>query len=478
MLQYRVVAATTLPKLKVADSRASIQPFPWDLNNGMDLFDDTKREAATTMLHEYSTAILVGRAGRADIIFADPKRTRSFLIPVDPEQADAAHKGKEQQLDVAKVAWALRARRPQALAIIAWGHRIFIWNPEMRALVGMLRGHGGRITSIAVHPTLPHIFATTSADCTTRIYDLNMHSADSTTAHPHWMGWAGSTTSSAAHGYDGEDAKGEGIGRCILTLTGGIYGGHAWDALGASFHPTLPLIATCGADHFVKIWRCVLSKDPSNEDKPLFSGRISTARIFSVAWISEDLLIAHAGATFMPRMSGSDRGTPECDQGDVQDQANSEPLEWDRTLPGSLEVIQWLGLERFFPGGRWDANTRSIASDFQLSSSYTTIARLALDEEKVANEWISNIGQQLGRQLFLVYPATAEVVLVDMTQMPPSTVLFDDERSKKRARVSDPKRLVKLVTHFVQRAVVAFAYSSIGELLILDDGGLLQRFRV
>jgi polycomb protein EED len=120
------------------------------------------------------------------------------------------------------------------------------------------------ITSIAVHPLAPEFFATTSRDFSTRIYNLTYPPVQ-VPNNPHWPPAPKGQQSFAgpAHGLHLNIKEGAGLGRCIIVLMGGRSGGHNAAVLGAvcvisticisrdltsfqAFHPTFPLIATCG----------------------------------------------------------------------------------------------------------------------------------------------------------------------------------------------------------------------------------------
>jgi WD40 repeat protein len=103
------------------------------------------------------------------------------------------------------------------------------------------------------------------------------------------------------------EVEGRGFGRCLAVLAGGRSGGHQAAVMGAvslsmdctfrsfvyiapqAFHDNCPLIATCGMDRTVKIWRLPIKLDDPNvftrEDKPIFSSsRIHKSCVLSVSW--------------------------------------------------------------------------------------------------------------------------------------------------------------------------------------------------
>lgn len=145
------------------------------------------------------------------------------------------------------------------------------------------------ITSIATHPLKPHLFATTSRDYTARIYNLDLPAElprydlearrRIPVPNPHWPPNNKPSLAGAAHGLhlDHSEKEGIGIGRCICVLMGGRSGGHQAAVLGAvgvltsvftkislnlvyqAFHPSLPIIATCGVNSHSSLNRHVCS---------------------------------------------------------------------------------------------------------------------------------------------------------------------------------------------------------------------------
>jgi polycomb protein EED len=176
------------------------------------------------------------------------------------------------------------------------------------------------VTSIAVHPTRPHIFCTTSRDNSARIYDLTLTPMEQPN-NPHWPPGTQPSLAGAAHGLHMNEREGSGLGRCIIVLMGGRSGGHQAAVLGAVcyyFHVRATLshdvlgvsssisyyrnmwgeqavrvLGLCCSsfspqlDRCVKIWaiRPVTSEQITREDKPLFStGRIHKSRVLSISW--------------------------------------------------------------------------------------------------------------------------------------------------------------------------------------------------
>ncbi|KAJ7092671.1 WD40-repeat-containing domain protein [Mycena epipterygia] len=345
--RFKLYRQMTLPGASGSVHRSgSIQLFPWTHESAAQIFNAKWRASDQwpSMVDEYLDAFVVGYGGRLHILHtSDEKRASSIAL----EGTDRANL---DQADTPQVAWALRSSHPfDPLVILADHRRIFVLNVRQKRVVAYIRGHGGHITSIAVHPTSPNIFATTSSDFTTRIYNLDL--VQKNRRHPVWPPWDGPFHASAAHGMDGSDAEGSGFGRCIQILVGGRSGGHTWDVLGAAFHPRLPLIATCGADRHVKIWRMLSSSNDIGEDKPLFSARITTSRVLSIAWLAEDVLLMHTATTCTPARMGPDEEEASFLE---EDDELKDP---NHIECGTINVFRWMGLKRFFPEGEINPNS-------------------------------------------------------------------------------------------------------------------------
>lgn len=151
-----------------------------------------------------------------------------------------------------------------------------------------------------------------------RIYNLDHPTVSQTPENPAWPPWNGPSLGSAAHGADGFDALGDGCGHCFQLLVGGRSGmcsaigltiltywmirrtrvgrvkrqlssspaAHSdlWSARSLIFSQLDSLVFQ--ADRHVKIWRILSDKSETlcRDDKPLFSARITTSRVLSIAW--------------------------------------------------------------------------------------------------------------------------------------------------------------------------------------------------
>lgn len=130
-----------------------------------------------------------------------------------------------------------------------------------------------RINALAVHPTDPRILASASSDFSVRLYDLtepvpdppdlNLLIEDPGPSEQHPWG-------APAFGMRAYEKEGDGRGCCFAVLVGQQSGGHLGGVLGVvsvlffllffyvyefgfgrscfneAFHPTLPMIVTCG----------------------------------------------------------------------------------------------------------------------------------------------------------------------------------------------------------------------------------------
>ncbi|KAH7913007.1 WD40-repeat-containing domain protein [Hygrophoropsis aurantiaca] len=343
----------------------SLALFPWipdslrDLWAG-DLNNDDLRDNWKAMIDQWSGTIAVGGSGKVRVFSANLSRTElSVKIPPRPNP-----RGVLEPVNVHAVAWALCQEIPlEPLLVLSGGSILHIVNVKKREFIGYLRGHGGDITSIAVHPIFVHLVCTTSRDFSTRIYDLTQ----SPCQQPNNLHWPLSKTPSlggAPHGLQASEPEGTGIGRCVAVLVGGPSGGHNAPVLGATFHPEYPLIATCGLDRAVKIWRLpdLSGERLVREDKPLFSSsRIHKARIISVSWLSTDVLVTHCSQALMRH----------------NDQAHEVYC-----IDGTIAVWQWLGFDRFFPPNQPVPARimRGCASDYQESSSFKLLSVIPIPQ--------------------------------------------------------------------------------------------------
>lgn len=226
---------------------ACVAPFPWDTNSLKSLWhgniDTPQLRPGWSQLMEEWTEAIAAFGDRKLIVITKDKRT--FCI--DIQERDSSD---EQAYSCC--AWGLSSKNPlEPLVIFNDSRLLHILNVRQRKVVGTLIGHGGPITSIVVHPTYPYIFCTTSRDFTTRIYDLTL-TPRQTPNNPLWPPGNKPSRGGAPAGLHSSEPEGrvDGVGRCVAILAGGRSGGHQAAVLNAAFHPTLPLLVTCGVSCF------------------------------------------------------------------------------------------------------------------------------------------------------------------------------------------------------------------------------------
>lgn len=349
------------------------------------------------MISDWTGALAIGTLDSLLVIPLSASRPRKGLSVSVPKQ--------EQNTPVMAVGWALPFEAPlEPLIVFSAGSIIYILNPVKGEIIGHLRGHGGPITSIVIHPTHPYLFCTTSRDFTTRIYDLTL-SPQQGPDNPCWPPSKVSSLGGAPHGLQASEPEGMGVGRCVSVLCGGPSGGHEAAVLSAAFHPTHPLIATCGLDRAVKIWN--FSASPSNglarEDKPLFSSsRIHKARVISVSWLSTDTLITHSAPALMRRRGRKD---------DIYYE------------DGTMTIFRWIGFDRFFPAGQEIGRVlRGCSSDYHESSSFTLISTSSLPQQT--------------RHVHVTQTFTGDYILA--LSLPDSVRLYNVANFHPRVIASDP----------------------------------------
>ncbi|KAG6898047.1 hypothetical protein C0992_006525 [Termitomyces sp. T32_za158] len=232
------------------------------------------------MINEFSDAIAVGSDHKVYVFFTrQSKNAVSYKVPLNDRD-------KVLPTDCIRVAWTLDRENPfEPLLLFSYLSLLYIYNVKKQGVQGYLRGHGGAITSIAVHPIHTNLFCTTSRDYSARIYDLTLKPQKlADLGNPHWPPGTVKSFAGAAHGLHMTEVEGEGngLGRCIIVLMGGRSGGHQAAVLSAAFNPDFPVIATCGLDRLVKIWHVPRASRETliREDKPLFSSsRIHKAHL-------------------------------------------------------------------------------------------------------------------------------------------------------------------------------------------------------
>ncbi|OCB86089.1 WD40 repeat-like protein [Sanghuangporus baumii] len=354
------------------DSLENIQPFRFEVKvsnyafslgtlwNGEFSSEPNKLAQWQKIFRKWSGVVAVGGGAKLRLFLSRPRQQYLPICEIEVPQM-------VEEADISCTAWCMVQNADEFWPLIAFSANslLYLYNVEKANYHGILRGHGGKITSLAVHPADPCILASTSYDQTCRIYDLTKR-ASGRIDNPHWPGQTRIALAGAPFGLRSNEPEGIDYGRCAAILVGGPSGGHVAPVLGAAFHPSFPVIATCGMDRAVKIWNLPeMSTDRiCREERPLFSSTaIHDAQILSISWMSKDMLLSSCGESLVRLWELSP--TPS---------------------PGTLVLWKWLGFDRFFPLDReaWSTVHRGCASDFQESSSYKVIAKYNLPSREAS----------------------------------------------------------------------------------------------
>ncbi|KAI9512920.1 WD40-repeat-containing domain protein [Russula earlei] len=253
--------------------------FPWNLTSLPSHHYGRSENGWRELIETYAGSVVVGNAEELFLVWAlQPGGRQRKQIRFNTEVPP-----------ITAVAWALSQGEDSldALLVIAVSRMVCVYSVGKGKVVGFLRGHGGSISSIAVHPQTPSHICTTSSDQTARIYDLD-RSPDPKfpQVNPFLVPGTGPSMAGAPHGIRSAEEEEWTKGLCIAILVGGRSGGHLAAVTCAAFHPTFPLIATGGMDRVVKIWRLHDYKGQIlREDKPLFSSSlIHRSSVASIVW--------------------------------------------------------------------------------------------------------------------------------------------------------------------------------------------------
>ncbi|KIJ21805.1 hypothetical protein PAXINDRAFT_5942 [Paxillus involutus ATCC 200175] len=331
----------------------SIAQFPWDHLSLQTLWAGEMnkpeiRDAWKIVTDQWSGTLVVGGSDTVAVVsYRHP--SNGFCVKVNDDGG---------QDNFRALAWALSNEAPlDPLIVCSRGRMLYVLDAKQKKVVGQLRGHGGEITAIVVHPSFPYLVCTCSRDFSARLYDLTMPPRERPN-NPHWPPSKLPSLGGAPHGLQASEPEGVGIGRCVAVLCGGPSGGHDAAVLNAAFHPTYPLLATCGLDRAVKIWRLpkMSSDKMAREDKPLFSStRIHQARVMTISWLSLDVLVTNSAPALVRRNNQKD------------DLCFAD---------GTIAIWRWLGFDRFFPPNKPKPSKvmRGCASDYQESSSFKLLS--------------------------------------------------------------------------------------------------------
>ncbi|KAG7099176.1 hypothetical protein E1B28_001047 [Marasmius oreades] len=395
----------------------SIAAFPWTRESPAGFWYDgdtsLNPDDWEKIVNDYSDAVVVG--GDPNEVYIFFLRSAKHPIRIKLPEQKACDYGLPT--DKINVAWTLKTDESfQPIIVITNRYLIYIYSIRENKIVSILRGHGNHITSIVVHPSVPYMFATTSRDFSTRLYDLKQKPKQRPN-NPVWPPQNKPSLAGGAHGLDGNDPEGyyrdEGWGRCVMVLAGGPSGGHQGDVFAAAFHKHYPVIATCGMDRAVKIWHIPFPFLPDQklvrEDKPLFSSTtIHKARVLSIDWISDDILLTHSAPAIMS-IPATDDEHPDIE-------------------PAYMVLWRWLGKDRFFPVG-WNEHPsqqtalRGCASDYQESASFQILASINLSPTPTQFDTPSafHVFREENHDplLLYTYPQWKRVTIVNIADFPP-----------------------------------------------------------
>ncbi|KAL5519108.1 hypothetical protein ACEPAH_791 [Sanghuangporus vaninii] len=386
----------------------AVSIFPWDLSsldtlwNGEFSSEPNKLAQWQKIFRKWSGVVAVGGGSKLRLFLSRPRQQYLPICEIEiPEML--VHFGGEERMeeaDISCAAWCMVQNADEFWPLVAFSANslLYLYNVEKANYHGILRGHGGKITSLVVHPADPCILASTSYDQTCRIYDLTKR-ASCKIDNPHWPRQTRKALAGATFGLRSNEPEGIDYGRCSAILVGGPPGGHVAPVLGAAFHPSFPVIATCGMDRAVKIWNLpeVSTDRICREERPLFSSTaIHDAQILSISWMSKDMLLSSCGETLVRLWELSP--TPS---------------------PGTLVLWKWLGFDRFFPLDReaWSTVHRGCASDFQESSSYKVIAKYNLPGREAST--CTFVFQSPAHMPFIALPSLGGIYLSSVRHFKP-----------------------------------------------------------
>ncbi|GAA5831451.1 hypothetical protein JCM11251_004029 [Rhodosporidiobolus azoricus] len=183
------------------------------------------------------------------------------------------------------LAWSVNiTTRPYTpmLAVAGRGRVIEIWLVEGKANGSFelhhdrtISGHGGHIFHLAFHPSRPHLLASTSLDRTVRFVDTTLPwGRNDVILYRITRELKG--RSDKRHGGEGKRSVEEGDLLSRRKVSGELLaianeGGHSQGVVSCDFHPTLPLLVSCGMDGYTHVWRLpntLLSATPSFATAP------------------------------------------------------------------------------------------------------------------------------------------------------------------------------------------------------------------
>jgi coatomer protein complex subunit alpha (xenin) len=129
---------------------------------------------------------------------------------------------------------------------------IRIWNWQSRSCISVLTGHSHYVMSAFFHPP-QDLIVSACLDQTIRVWDITGLRKKHAAGQPqipdeNRFGMPGNSSLPGG----GQNADVFGNMDCVVKY---VLEGHSRGVNWASFHPTLPLIISCGDDRLIKLWR-------------------------------------------------------------------------------------------------------------------------------------------------------------------------------------------------------------------------------
>ncbi|KAF5385434.1 hypothetical protein D9757_005332 [Collybiopsis confluens] len=166
-------------------------------------------ETWKAMTAQFQNALVVAGDQKIYILWPFDAESCPVMVQLPPVLSTKSQKVPSDKINAT---WALNPDNPyEPLVLFTVDRLVYIFNVCTRKLEGCLRGHGGEITSIAVHPFCPHIFITTSRDYTSRIYDLT-RTPQKELNNPPWPPMTVQSRAGPAFALDAPGGEGFGIG--------------------------------------------------------------------------------------------------------------------------------------------------------------------------------------------------------------------------------------------------------------------------
>ncbi|KZO94053.1 hypothetical protein CALVIDRAFT_231511 [Calocera viscosa TUFC12733] len=258
---YELVSIVTSPPNAKPHTWHQAAYFPWPVGSRPAFASGTLpaiRKAWEEKQKKWSQVVALCGGDEVRLIRTTPKNPYKVLRCIKLDHVDG--EGKRANLEDGRpyvlgdraraLTWAIDPSDLTILLCFGGSARlIYVWDVDAEKYRSCIRGHGQTIMHLTTHPIYPHIIASSSRDRSTRIYDLTLPQSFKITYAPLPDGMPNRGNfpmGGLPVTKDGEEGvEGEGPGKCIAVV-GWYVRGHRDAVVGADFHPTLPLLATCG----------------------------------------------------------------------------------------------------------------------------------------------------------------------------------------------------------------------------------------